>query len=365
VLTAAQLNNITTLPINDQTASYTLVAGDVGKRVIMNVASANTVTVDDSVFGEGDTIFIANKGAGTTTVTAGAGVTINTSGSLALTQYGGGTLVALSASTFTFFPGSVNNTISVEFLVIGGGGGSGGNAGGYNAGGGGAGGYRCSVVGENSGAASSAEPALALTPSVAYTITIGAGGATGSGTLPGSTGSDTHLYNVVSVGGGGGGAAGGSTSDGSGGGKGGSGGGRGARNAAGFGTAGAGVLFQGLSGANYYVGGSCGGGGGSSAAATATAGGAGTSSSIDNSATTRAVGGAANGSNTAGGANTGTGGSSNTGAGGSGIVIIRYKDSYGTLTVGAGLTYTTNTYTSGGTTYRYYSFTAGTDTVTF
>ena len=81
VLTAAQMNAITTLPINDQTASYTAVVGDVGKRIVMNVATANTVTIDDSIFGVGDTIFIANKGAGTTTVTAGAGVTINTSGS--------------------------------------------------------------------------------------------------------------------------------------------------------------------------------------------------------------------------------------------------------------------------------------------
>ena len=104
VLTAAQMNAITTLPINDQTASYTAVVGDVGKRIVMNVATANTVTIDDSIFSVGDTIFIANKGAGTTTVTAGAGVTINTSGSLALAQYGGGTLVALSASVFTFFP---------------------------------------------------------------------------------------------------------------------------------------------------------------------------------------------------------------------------------------------------------------------
>jgi hypothetical protein len=92
VLTAAELNAITTLPINDQTDDYTLVVGDVGKRVIMNKATANTVTVDDSIFAAGDTIFIANKGAGTSTITAGAGVTINTSGSLALAQYGGGTL---------------------------------------------------------------------------------------------------------------------------------------------------------------------------------------------------------------------------------------------------------------------------------
>jgi hypothetical protein len=41
VLTAAELNAITTLPINDQTDDYTLVVGDVGKRVIMNKATAN------------------------------------------------------------------------------------------------------------------------------------------------------------------------------------------------------------------------------------------------------------------------------------------------------------------------------------
>jgi hypothetical protein len=127
VLTAAQMNAITTLPINDQTDDYTLVVGDVGKRVIMNKGTANTVTVDDSIFSEGDTIFIANKGAGVSTITAGAGVTINVSGSLALAQYGGGTLIALSASTFTFFPaggvGAVPST--VEYLVIAGGGGGG------------------------------------------------------------------------------------------------------------------------------------------------------------------------------------------------------------------------------------------------
>ena len=108
-LLASQLNAITTLPINDQTASYVALVGDVGKRIVMNVATANTVTIDNSIFAEGDTIFIANKGAGTSTVTAGAGVTINTSSSLALAQHGGGTLVALSASVFTFFSGGGAN----------------------------------------------------------------------------------------------------------------------------------------------------------------------------------------------------------------------------------------------------------------
>ncbi len=128
VLTAQQLNDITNLPINDQTASYVLVVGDAGKRVIMNNASATTITVNNSVFTTGDTIFIANKGAGTTTITAGAGVTINPAGSLAVTQYGGGTLVALSASTFQFFPiGGVKVLSTDLFLVSGGGGGGSGS----------------------------------------------------------------------------------------------------------------------------------------------------------------------------------------------------------------------------------------------
>ena len=102
VLTAAQMNAITTLPINDQTDDYTLVVGDVGKRVIMNKGTANTVTVDDSIFAESDTIFIANKGAGTSTITAGAGVTINSASGLALVTSQSGQLIALSASSFLF-----------------------------------------------------------------------------------------------------------------------------------------------------------------------------------------------------------------------------------------------------------------------
>jgi hypothetical protein len=103
VLTAAELNAITTLPINDQTASYTLVVGDVGKRVVMNVASANTVTVNDSIFGVGDTLEVLNKGAGATTITAGSGVTLNGL-SLVLSQYQGASITFLSASVALVFP---------------------------------------------------------------------------------------------------------------------------------------------------------------------------------------------------------------------------------------------------------------------
>ena len=115
-LLASQLNAITTLPINDQTASYTLVVGDVGKRVIMNVGSANTCTVNDSIFAAGDTIHIVNKGAGATTVTAGSGVTINSASGLVLPQYQSGQLVALSASSFLFFESDVTATSGVTLI---------------------------------------------------------------------------------------------------------------------------------------------------------------------------------------------------------------------------------------------------------
>jgi hypothetical protein len=95
----------------------------------MNSASATTITVDDSIFTVGDVIQVANKGAGTCTITAGAGVTINTSGSLALAQYGGGYLLCLSASTFTFFNlGAADTSITVDYLVVGGGGSGGGSS---------------------------------------------------------------------------------------------------------------------------------------------------------------------------------------------------------------------------------------------
>jgi hypothetical protein len=69
----------------------------------MNSASATTITVDDAIFTVGDVIQVANKGAGVCTITAGAGVTINTSGSLDLAQYGGGYLLAIVGVIFRFF----------------------------------------------------------------------------------------------------------------------------------------------------------------------------------------------------------------------------------------------------------------------
>jgi hypothetical protein len=204
VLTAAELNAITELVINDKTDSYTLVAGDAGERVIMNKSSATTITVPNSVFVAGQMVFIANKGTGVCTVTAGAGTTVSTSGSLALAQYGGGTLLALSASTFIFFPGggisygtatggtslasppsgyaglqfTTDGTLTVtkaglfDLLLVGGGGGGGGAQGNFCGGGGGGGG----ILGLD-------ETLTVYLEATTYTIDVGAGGA-GSDSSP-------------------------------------------------------------------------------------------------------------------------------------------------------------------------------------
>jgi hypothetical protein len=102
VLTAAQMNAITELVINDKTASHTLTAADAGDIVVMNSASATTITVNTSIFTTGQVVHIVNKGTASTVVTAGAGVTVSTSGSLTVPANGAGRLLALSASAFIF-----------------------------------------------------------------------------------------------------------------------------------------------------------------------------------------------------------------------------------------------------------------------
>jgi hypothetical protein len=388
VLTAQQLNDIQNLPISDKTASYVLDVNDAYKRTMMNSASATTITVNNSIFTVGDVIQVANKGAGVCTVTAGAGVTINTSGSLALAQYGGGYLLCLSASTFTFFnlggganygaatggTGVTNVTIGgvnyaytsftssgvltntkaglFDCLIFSGGGGGGGAHGfsGYSGGGGGAGGVSLSTI----------------YLSANLTVTIGAGGAgSTSGTVEPSLGSSSSIGNTIqspSVAGGGTGAglggrplyparAGGA----------GGGGGGGAANAEITGAPGMAPNISGYAGGNGIATASqaSGGGGGSgvigsnASGTTGGAGGAGydVSAFIGGSALLKggggggggatggaggsSIGGAgggtnANGSNAAantasGGGGSGTSSSNSGGNGGSGIVYIRWK----------------------------------------
>lgn len=107
-MTAAQMDSLQANDYNwtvsNKTASYVLVAADKGTRVVMNSASATTITVNTSLFSAGDTLFIQNIGAGTCTITAGT-ATVTTASSLALAQWGGGTLYFTSASAAIFFSG--------------------------------------------------------------------------------------------------------------------------------------------------------------------------------------------------------------------------------------------------------------------
>ena len=90
------------ITLDRKTASYTLVASDNGKMIEMNVASANTLTIDASIFSAGNQILISQYGAGQTTITAGAGVTLRSSGGKLKTsaQYSLVTIIAISSTEF-------------------------------------------------------------------------------------------------------------------------------------------------------------------------------------------------------------------------------------------------------------------------
>ena len=107
VLTAAQMNalqaNDYNQTVSTKTASYTLVAADKGTRVVMNSASATTITVNTSLFSAGDTLFLQNISTGVCTVTAGT-ATVASAGSLAIPQNGSGTLYFTSAGVSIYYP---------------------------------------------------------------------------------------------------------------------------------------------------------------------------------------------------------------------------------------------------------------------
>jgi len=116
VLTAANLNAITELVTNTQTNDYTLAATDAGDRVIANKATAIVFTVPNSVFTASQIVRIHNIGAGTLTISAGAGLTLNGADVLTLAQYQGGELFFTSASSAIFFPTA--KTVSASGLVF-------------------------------------------------------------------------------------------------------------------------------------------------------------------------------------------------------------------------------------------------------
>jgi len=116
VLTAANVNG-TNEGVNDlafgiinaQTGtSYSLVLTDVAKIVTLSNAGAITLTVPPEAsvaWPAGTTIVLAALGAGTVTVTAGSGVTINSAGAAVEigAQYGVATLLKTGADTWLLF----------------------------------------------------------------------------------------------------------------------------------------------------------------------------------------------------------------------------------------------------------------------
>jgi hypothetical protein len=300
-----------------------------------------------------------------------------------LAQYGGGYLLCLSASTFTFFNlGGGATSVAVDYLVVAGGAGGGFSTGGTNAaGGGGAGGLLTGT-------------AVSVPKGYSMTVTVGAkGNGASAGTADGALGSNSLFYLATAYGGGGGQtgdnintiARGVTRSGASGGGS------CGASTAiAGLGLT---IISQGNNGGTS--GGSNGGSGGGGHSAvganapsnTGGAGGAGTSSSISGSATVYAAGGGGGGYTTGvggAGGSSGVGGAggnpsavggnatANRGSGGGGaglggltggngsdgIVIIRTADTVATAVTTGAPTVTT----AGG--YTVYSFTAS-GTITF
>jgi len=120
-LTAQQMNDLQSNDFNltatTKTADATLVVGDRGTRVIGNAGTAITFTVPDSTFTAGDTVQVHNIGAGTVTVAAGTGLTLNSADVLTLSQYQSGTVYFTSASSAILFPTTKTQTASGLTLI--------------------------------------------------------------------------------------------------------------------------------------------------------------------------------------------------------------------------------------------------------
>lgn len=97
----------TTLSFNAQTGTtYTLVASDSAKLVTTSNASAVTVTIPPSVFSTGNQINVQSIGVGLTSIVAGAGVTITSTGATSAApvlraRYSACTIICTASNTFT------------------------------------------------------------------------------------------------------------------------------------------------------------------------------------------------------------------------------------------------------------------------
>ena len=108
VLLASELNNMATamVAINAQTGTtYSVVLSDDGKLITCDNASSIALTIvpNSSVaFGIGTQINVMQLGAGTVTITAGAGVTLRSAGSKLKTdaQYAVATCLKIASDTW-------------------------------------------------------------------------------------------------------------------------------------------------------------------------------------------------------------------------------------------------------------------------
>ena len=108
ILLAAELDAVATamIAINAQTGTtYTTVLSDDGKLITCSNAASISVTVPPNssvAYGIGTQINIAQLGAGTVTITAGAGVTLNSAGAKLKTdaQYAVATCVKTDTNTW-------------------------------------------------------------------------------------------------------------------------------------------------------------------------------------------------------------------------------------------------------------------------
>jgi len=306
-----------------------------------------------------------------------ANTVINTPELLNLDSTTGATVLAKGATSTR----PTSPALSLDYLVVAGGGGTSNDS----PGGGGAGGLRTSY-GSNSGGGNSNEPNLALNSGVAYTITVGGGGAA-------NTAGSSSVFDSITSAGGGRGSGGGTSYTAGAGGSGGGGAGGSYNNAGGSGTSNqgfAGGTSGGSGSGATYPGG---GGGGASAAGVSTVnggaggnGGAGLAVNILNATNAAAAsvgevdssnvyyagggggtssspqgtggtgGGGDGGGTNNGAANTGGGGGGTNATGGSGVVILRYPTAdVSSFTV----TGTLNTPSAGAQT----QFTEGSDTI--
>jgi len=357
------LNNVVssgasvTLDTTPKTADFTAA---VNKIHLVDTTSAEiTVTLPSSP-SEADEVGIIDysSNAGTNNITVTSTDDIQNSADDKLINYDNGAvnliytgatkgwIVKSAANETATALTDVPSTIAVDYLVVAGGGGGGG----YISGGGGAGGLRTSF-GATSGGGASAESSFDVALSTNYTVTVGGGGSAGSvGGSSSTPGGDSIFGSITSIGGGGGAnttvpnPSGTSSS----GGNGGSGGGNRAYNSGA--AVGQGTANQGYNGASGTSGGGYGGGGGGAGGAGTNtilnsyqiSGGPGLAVSITGSSVTYAAGGhggrevpyvaPTNAAN-----NTGDGGngkpdgtiSGQSGAnGGSGVVILRYPNTY-------------------------------------